>query len=64
MSIIPGIDGIGVSLDNVAEMIETVHGIVNIDLLAVRINDMADVNSVRDANMNVLQGLCRIIVKK
>lgn len=61
VSIVHGIDGIGVSLDNVAEMIDTVHGIVNIDGRAVHMNDMATVNGVRDANMDVLQGLHKII---
>lgn len=58
-SIICGIDGIGITMDNVAEMIETVHSIVNVDMFAVRVDKIAAIDGVGDANMEVLQGLYR-----
>jgi len=51
------IDGIAIALDHVTKMIETVYSIININVFAIHINDIATVDSIGDTSMEILQGL-------
>lgn len=57
VSVVLRIDGISVALDHVAEMVETIIGGVNVDVLAFRIDDVAAVDGVSDTIVPVVQSL-------
>lgn len=57
VSVIRGIDRIGITMDNVAEMIKTVHSLVNVDMFAVHVDENTAIDGVGDAKMEVVQSL-------
>lgn len=56
-SVVHAIDGIGIALNHVTKVVETVHGIVNVDAFAVHVNDVTTVDDVGDTGVEILQGL-------
>lgn len=57
VSVIRGIDGIGITMDNVAEMIKTVHRLVNVDMFVIHVDENTAIDGVGDASMVVVQSL-------
>lgn len=53
-SVVVRIDGIGIALNHIAKMVETIYGVVNVDLFAVHVNDVAAVYGIRDTGVNIL----------
>lgn len=57
VSVVLKIDGIGIALDDVTKVVETIFVIVNVDAFAVHINDVATVDDIGDTSVEVFQGL-------
>lgn len=62
MSIVRRIDGISIALNHVAKIVETIYGVVNVNMFAMYVNDVAFIDGIREANMDFLYGLvCRTV---